>query len=195
MGLRAGDVLRRVERQLARVGRRRGDAAPDGRCAARRRPPRLQRAPRRPRETLGGAAASMYLPAMHLSVGSGTALASNAGNAGANAAAAGQGSSTYGGGNDAAQGCGRISDFDVAPRQQQLHAATIIAIDGITPGPFGAKAYPVKRRTARAQGRRAHREPVHLVQRVAAQLAASAAATRRSTSTSRRTRRISSPRA
>jgi hypothetical protein len=140
MGLRAGDVL--VALNGTSLGSANGaatlrqtvDALPDG--------GRLDFNVRRDgaSQKLGGAAASMYLPAMHLSVGSGTALASNAG---VDAAAGGQGSS-YGGGNDAAQGCGRISVFDVAPRQQQLHAATLISIDGITPGPFGAKAYTVK---------------------------------------------------
>ena len=144
MGLRAGDMLVALNgASLASADgastlRQTVDALPDG--------GRLDFNVRRDgkSEKLGGTAASMYLPAMHLSVGAGTALASNAGNAGANAAAGGQGSSTYGGGNDAAEGCGRISVFDVAPRQQQLHAATLITIDGITPGPFGAKAYTVK---------------------------------------------------
>jgi hypothetical protein len=77
----------------------------------------------------------MYLPAMHLSIGSGAALA-------ANTAAPDQASYPAIPVDDA-RGCGRISDFDVAPRQQDLHAATIIAIDGTTPGPFGAKAFQV----------------------------------------------------
>jgi hypothetical protein len=42
-----------------------------------------------------------------------------------------------------AQGCGRISDFDVAPRQKSLHAAKIIAIDGAVPGPQGSRSYRV----------------------------------------------------
>jgi hypothetical protein len=99
---------------------------------------------------MGGASASMYLPAMHLSIGTGTALASNSA-AGASAASASPAAASaapqenaYGTGLNSAEGCGRISAFDVAPRQQQLHAATLIAIDGVTPGPFGAKAYPVK---------------------------------------------------
>jgi hypothetical protein len=92
-----------------------------------------------PTTTIGGAATSTYLPAMHLSVGSGTALASNGSNA-----AAGSPHGTYGRGPaDASQGCGRISDFDVAPRGQQLHKATIIAIDNHTPGPHGSQSYQV----------------------------------------------------
>lgn len=141
MGLRAGDVLLALNgTSLAATDgattlRHTVDALPDG--------GRLDFNVRRDgrTQTLGGASASMYLPAMHLSVGDGTALASNAG---ADAAADAQGGSTYGSSADTSQGCGRISVFDVAPRQQQLHAATLIAIDGHAPGPFGSKAYVVK---------------------------------------------------
>lgn len=141
MGLRAGDVLLALNgTSLASTDgattlRHTVDALPDG--------GRLDFNVRRDgrTQTLGGASASMYLPAMHLSVGDGTALASNAG---ADAAAGAQGGSTYGSSADTSQGCGRISVFDVAPRQQQLHAATLIAIDGHAPGPFGSKAYVVK---------------------------------------------------
>ena len=42
-----------------------------------------------------------------------------------------------------ASGCGRISLQDLAPRQQQLFGATIELVDGITPGPTGAKNYRV----------------------------------------------------
>jgi hypothetical protein len=90
--------------------------------------------------TIGGAATSTYLPAMHLSVGSGTALASNGSGGGANAAAGSQGGAYR---TDMSQGCGRINDFDVAPRGQRLHKATIIAIDGHTPGPHGSQSYQV----------------------------------------------------
>lgn len=41
----------------------------------------------------------------------------------------------------AASGCGRISTFDVAPRQQQLHRAQLIAIDGRAAGPNAAPTY------------------------------------------------------
>jgi PDZ domain-containing protein len=93
--------------------------------------------------TIGGAATSTYLPAMHLSVGSGTALASN-GDAGSARAAAGSAQGAYGHGPaDTSQGCGRINDFDVAPRGQRLHKATIIAIDNHTPGPHGSQSYQV----------------------------------------------------
>lgn len=86
-------------------------------------------------QTISGTLASVYLPAMRLTVGDGIALASNGGSA----AAAQAGASSAA----ASQGCGRISDFDVAPRQQQLHAAKIISIDGVTPGPTGSTSYRV----------------------------------------------------
>jgi hypothetical protein len=79
---------------------------------------------------MSGALASVELPAMHLTIGGSVAAASG----GSRPAAGAVGSA----------GCGRISDFDVAPRQQQLHTAKIIAIDGVTPGPTGTKAYRVE---------------------------------------------------
>ncbi|MBN8728542.1 MAG: hypothetical protein J0H15_12695 [Xanthomonadales bacterium] len=39
--------------------------------------------------------------------------------------------------------CGRISTFDVAPRQEKLHEATIISVDGQLPGPRDADAWRV----------------------------------------------------
>ena len=86
-------------------------------------------------QTLSGTQSSLYLPAMHLTVGSGVAVASNAGASTADVAGAAPATE---------QGCGRISDFDVAPRQQQLHGAKIISIDGVTPGPTGVTSYRVK---------------------------------------------------
>jgi hypothetical protein len=63
---------------------------------------------------VSGVMASAWIPAMHLTVGDGVALASAQG----------------GGATAASGGCGRISIFDVAPRQQDLHAAVLISIDG-----------------------------------------------------------------
>lgn len=74
---------------------------------------------------LAGTANSVDLPAMHLSIGD-------------------PGSGSYQVANTAETGCGRISDFDAAPRQQQLHGAKIISIDGTTPGPSTAKAFRVE---------------------------------------------------
>lgn len=44
---------------------------------------------------------------------------------------------------DSSAMCGRISIFDNAPRQQDLHAATIISIDGKIPGTTGQDVYRV----------------------------------------------------
>ena len=39
--------------------------------------------------------------------------------------------------------CGRISDFDVAPRQQQLHGARVLSIDGKAAGPTTSHVFRV----------------------------------------------------
>jgi hypothetical protein len=141
MGLRAGDVLIALNgtplasNDGAATLRNTVDTLPDG--------GRLDFNVRRDGRTqsMDGASASMVLPAMHLSIGNGTALASNAGaNAAASSPAGG-----YNGGSSANGGseCGRLSDFDVAPSGQGLHAATIISIDNKAPGPHGSKAYMI----------------------------------------------------
>lgn len=147
MGLRAGDVLLSLngESLAAADGasslRRTVDALPDG--------GRLDFSVRRDGRTqnMGGASASLYLPAMHLSIGSGTALASNAAAGGSSAAPSGGATAAQGSYSsapaNASSGCGRVSDFDVAPSGQRLHKATIISIDNHTPGPSGSKAYQV----------------------------------------------------
>jgi hypothetical protein len=45
--------------------------------------------------------------------------------------------------------CGRISVFDVAPRNQDLYRARLMSIDGRTAGPVGSRTYrvPVGRHT------------------------------------------------
>lgn len=65
---------------------------------------------------VSGVVASTWIPAVHLRLGDGIQLA----------AVSGAGS----GPEDAQAGCGRVSIFDVAPRQQNLHPATLISIDG-----------------------------------------------------------------
>ncbi|HEY8012132.1 MAG TPA: PDZ domain-containing protein [Rudaea sp.] len=42
------------------------------------------------------------------------------------------------------QGCARISKLDLAPRQKQLYGATILLVDGVTPGPHNASTYRVE---------------------------------------------------
>lgn len=83
---------------------------------------------------VSGPVARTYLPAMHLRIGNGTTVASAA----VGAAGVGLSAGTVAA---ATSGCGRISVFDVAPRDQQLHEAKLIFIDGVTPGPSGAKSY------------------------------------------------------
>lgn len=84
-------------------------------------------------QTVSGPLTSVYVPAIRLHVGDAVQVAS----AGSGAVA------TTAPDQQAAAGCGRISDFDVAPRQQQLHAARIILIDGQTPGPGGVESFRV----------------------------------------------------
>ncbi|QBB68916.1 PDZ domain-containing protein [Pseudolysobacter antarcticus] len=69
---------------------------------------------------------ALYLPAMRLQLGAAALLTASAGGA-----------------TEATGGCGRISQFDVAPRQQNLHRAVIISIDGKLPGPQGQDAFQV----------------------------------------------------
>lgn len=127
MGVRSGDVLVAVNGHSlasadsgATLLRSTVEALPNGGALGfeLRRDGRVQ--------TLNGTVASIQLPPMRLTVGDGVQIA-----------AAGGGSSASG------AGCGRISDFDVAPRQDRLHAAKIISIDGVTPGPQGSHSYRV----------------------------------------------------
>ena len=69
---------------------------------------------------------SVYLPAARLALGS-AAVASTDTPA-----------------NSETTGCGRISSFDLAPRQKNLYGAVILLLDGVTPGPHGARAYRVE---------------------------------------------------
>jgi hypothetical protein len=137
IGLRSGDVLVALNgaslannANAAADLRRSVDGLPNG--------SRLALDVRRDGRVLAmtGALSSIYLPAMHLTIGSGGPPASSTGSATAATATAG--------GVAAAAACGRISDFDVAPRQQQLHAAKIMSIDGVTPGPTGTRSYRVE---------------------------------------------------
>ena len=131
IGVRSGDVLVAVGGQplagvdgAAAVLRRHVDAVPDQGAIVFdvRRDGRV--------EKLRGTLSSTYVPAMHLTIGNAIAATALAGTGdGAPAAAT--------------AGCGRIGDFDVAPRQQSLHAAKIISIDGVTPGPQGSHSFRV----------------------------------------------------
>ena len=124
MGLRAGDVIVAVnDVGLAGLG---ADGAGRARAAERLREqvgsledgaPLNFRIVRDGNErSVSGVMVSAWVPALHLTVGDGVALAS-ARDSRRSAAAA-------------AQGCGRVNIFDVAPRQRDLHAAVLISIDG-----------------------------------------------------------------
>lgn len=80
-----------------------------------------------------GTSSSIYLPAMRLIVGDAPQVAASETTARSEASATPA----------ATQSCGRISDLDVAPRQQNLHGATIITIDGNLPGASGSHSYRV----------------------------------------------------
>ena len=125
MGVRSGDVLVAVnDRSLAdsdsaaTLLRSTVEALPNGGALAFdvRRDTRMV--------SLNGTLSSIHLPAMRLTIGDGKQVATA-------------------GGSNVAGGCGRISDFDVAPHQQGLHAAKIISIDGVTPGPQGSHSFRV----------------------------------------------------
>ena len=74
---------------------------------------------------------AVYLPAVRMELGSGVDAAHAAGGSATAAAAA------------VDSGCGRISEFDVAPRGERLYAARILLIDGTTPGPQGSPSFRV----------------------------------------------------
>ena len=68
------------------------------------------------RSAISGMLAGTWIPALHLRVGDGVSVASASGDVPVR--------------RTDTTGCGRISIFDVAPRQRHLHAATLISIDG-----------------------------------------------------------------
>lgn len=128
MGLRAGDLLVALNgtplggdaNASARL-RRIVDGLPNGSPLAFevRRGGQVQ--------TVSGTLSSVFLPAMHLTVGGGKMAAAD----------------TQPASSATAMGCGRLSDFDVAPRQQQLHAARLISIDGKLAGPTDSHTFRV----------------------------------------------------
>lgn len=140
MGLRAGDLL------LALNGVSLGDGG-GGAATLRQTVDALANGSalafqvRRDGQTrlVSGALSSVYVPAMRLIVGDAPQLAA----AGAASAAAASPAPAAAAVDAPPRGCGRISDFDVAPRQQNLHGAIIISIDGSLPGPRGTPSYRV----------------------------------------------------
>jgi hypothetical protein len=82
--------------------------------------------------TLNTPVQAVYVPAMRVELGDA-----------ADAAAAGGGSKAAPQADRVAEGCGRISAFDVAPRGERLYAARILLLDGSTPGPEGTPSFRV----------------------------------------------------
>lgn len=126
LGIRAGDVVLTVN-DVALSGSKaavmlRGtiDALPNG------APLSIEIRRDRNVQRLNGAVSAIDLPPMQLTIGAAT-------NAGATPATT----------QARHDGCGRISQFDVAPRQKGLHAAKIIAIDDALPGPSGSTSFKV----------------------------------------------------
>lgn len=81
--------------------------------------------------TVRGVVTSRRLPPMRLVLGDATTTVPATA---ATATAASQ---------NAPDACGRISDFDVAPRQQQLHGARVLSIDGKAAGPTDSHVFRV----------------------------------------------------
>ena len=75
--------------------------------------------------TVSGAMDSAWIPALHLTVGDGVAVAAAGPTSSYQSASSGE-------------GCGRLSIFNVAPRQQNLHGAAVINIDDAG-SPFGGQ--------------------------------------------------------
>lgn len=88
--------------------------------------------------TLSGPVETVYLPAMHVELG-GAVASTDVRTAGSLAAAAAATPAAA----TAAEGCGRISMFDVAPRGEHLYGVRIILLDGKTPGPLGTPSFRV----------------------------------------------------
>jgi len=86
--------------------------------------------------TLSAPLEPVYLPAMHVELGGAVASADvhPAGTPGSAAAAVAAAP---------AEGCGRISMFDVSPRGEHLYGVRILLIDGTTPGPLGTPTFRV----------------------------------------------------
>ena len=95
--------------------------------------------------TLSGPVETVYLPAMHVELGSAVASTAGGGVAAASVSDMLAADAKASAGQPAAvvEGCGRISMFDVAPRGEHMYGARIILLDGKTPGPFGTPTFRV----------------------------------------------------
>lgn len=131
MGLRAGDVIVAINgRSLAGLGSGDGGSARAASVLRDHVSDTADGAPlafdvHRAGQTLAisGALAATWIPAVRLTIGEGSGVAATA------ATSAGS--------------CGRISIFDVAPRQEKLHAATLNSIDGELAGVQGQTSFRV----------------------------------------------------
>jgi hypothetical protein len=83
--------------------------------------------------TLRGELSSIVLPPIHLQVGRDELLASTAPSSSRREARIETGNG----------GCGRLNDFDVAPRQQDLYGVKLLMIDGVSTGPAGVHQFRV----------------------------------------------------
>lgn len=83
--------------------------------------------------TLRGELSSIVLPPIHLQVGRDELLASTAPSSSRREARIDTGNG----------GCGRLNDFDVAPRQQDLYGVKLLMIDGVSTGPAGVHQFRV----------------------------------------------------
>jgi hypothetical protein len=81
---------------------------------------------------------SVTLPALRMELGAAVLAGTDSGAASNDAATGGTAADAASTGR---QGCGRISIFDVAPRQQNLYGAVILALDGQLPGPQGQQSF------------------------------------------------------
>jgi hypothetical protein len=86
------------------------------------------------RTMVAGDVAPRYIPALRLELGEGTLVASTAPMAAATRVAQAA---------PAQAGCGRVSVFHIAPRNQYLYRAKILEIDGEIPGPTVQDTYRV----------------------------------------------------
>ena len=82
---------------------------------------------------------AVQLPALRVELGEGSLLAANEPTTAASLVRAGVITASQ----DHSDSCGRISVFHIAPRSEHLYPATIIEIDGHTPGPAQQDTYRV----------------------------------------------------
>jgi len=128
MGVRSGDVIVAVDgTDLAQREHAAGELRRVVDALSDRAPLSLDVVRNGQRLTLHGAVTSRRLPPMRLILG-------DASSAPLPAAVAPKADPAA---------CGRISDFDVAPRQQQLHGARVLSIDGHAAGPTASHVFRV----------------------------------------------------